>query len=232
MRSIGLSLILSLVFVIALVGPALGQGELVMPAEQYSSEKAKRLATHHGSALRELSHNVYHCLPWLEIHRGSIGFFKPKDATADERYLSLRAFVEQESSASFTRLAPEQRAAAMFSRYVGHLMRRMAASRPLLGDPDLAGFSVIVEWVKPAASVNGRRLHETIAVFVDKPLVLAYLAGRVSTTDLAQRARVLAFDGETALGQIKLAAWDDDFASTYQVPNYKMPSDLDCRLKS
>ena len=231
MRPLGLSLILSLVFVIVFARPAGAQSELVAPADQYSSEKAKRLATHHEAALRELSQNVYHCLPWLEIQRGSIGFFKPKHASVDDRYLSLRAFVEQESSASFTRLSPEQRAAAMFSRYVGHLMRRMSVSRALMVDPDLAGLTVIVEWVKPAASINGRRVHETIAVFVDKPVAVGYLSGRMSMAELAQRARVYAYDGETALGEVKLATWDDDFASTYQVQNYRMPVGLDCRVK-
>lgn len=232
MPSFTRSLLASLAVVMALTGSALAQTELVLPAEQYSSEKAKRLATYHAAALKDLSHTLYHCLPWLEVHRGSIGFFKPKHATTDERYLSVRAFVEQESSASFARLAPEQRAAAMFSRYVGHLMRRMAVSRALVTDPELAGFTVIVEWVKPGASINGRQVHETIAVFVDKPLAAGYLTGRIGLSELAQRARVLAFDGETALGEVKLAAWEDDFASTYQVQNYRMPSGLDCRVRS
>lgn len=223
---------LVVVLVLAVAAPALAQSELVMSPDQYSSAKARRLATHHASALRDLSTNLYHCLPWLEIQRGSIGFFKPKHVSTDERYLSVRAFVEQEASASFTRLAPEQRASAMFSRYVGHLVRRMAVSRALVDDPELAGFTVIVEWVKPSASINGRQVHETIAAFVDKPVALGYLAGRIGTAELAQRTRVLAFDGETALGEVRLAAWDDDFAATYQLQNYRMPSGLDCRVRS
>src|SRR5688572_20145192 len=135
MHSFVRSTMQSLVVVLALAAPALAQSELVLPTDQYSSAKARRLATHHAPALRDLGTSLYHCLPWLEIHRGSIGFFKPKHVSTDERYLSVRAFVEQEASASFTRLAPEQRAAAMFSRYVGHLMRRMAVSRALVDDP-------------------------------------------------------------------------------------------------
>jgi hypothetical protein len=230
-RFFGLSLILSLVIVVVLTRPAEPQSELVMPSEQYTSEKARRLSMNHHHALRDLGHTVYHCLPWLEVQRGSIGFFKPKHAATDDRYLSLRAFVEQESSASFTRLSSEQRAAAMFSRYVGHLMRRMAASRALVTDPELAGFTVIVEWVKPQASVNGRRVHETIAVFVDKPVAVGYLGGRIGMAELAQRSRVLAFDGETALGEIRLGAWDDDFASTYRPENYRLPAGMDCRRR-
>ena len=230
MRPLGLALILALAIVMTLVVPAAAQTELILQPQHYSSEKAKRLATTHRAAVEEFSTSLYHCLPWLEIQRGSIGFFKPKHATGDDRYLSVRAFVEQEASASFARLGHEQRAAAMFSRYVGHLLQRMTANRALVDDPDLAGFTTIIEWVKPNASVNGRAVHETIAVFVDKAVAMSYLAGRAGGGDLAKRARVFGFDGEAALGELRLAAWDDDFASTFQVRNYKAPNGLDCRL--
>ena len=230
MRSLGFGFILALAMIITLARPAGAQTELVLQPQHYSSEKAKRLATTHRAALEELSTSLYHCLPWLEIQRGSIGFFKPKHASSDDRYLSVRAFVEQEASTSFARLGHEQRAAAMFSRYVGHLLQRMTANKTLVDDPDLAGFTTIIEWVKPNASVNGRAVHETIAVFVDKAVAVPYLIGRVSGGDLAKRSRVLGFDGESALGELRLTAWDDDFASTFQVRNYKTPSGLDCRL--
>lgn len=129
MRSFGLVIVLSLVLVVVLARPAIAQFELVLPPQQYSSEKAKRLAATHRAALDDLSMALYHCLPWLEIQRGSIGFFKPNHATTDDRYLSVRAFVEQEASLSFGRLGHEQRAAAMFSRYVGHLTGRGARRR-------------------------------------------------------------------------------------------------------
>jgi hypothetical protein len=230
MRSLGFVLILTVAIIASLVRSAGAQTDLVLQPHHYSSEKAKRLATTHRVALEEISQSLYHCLPWLEIQRGSIGFFKPKHATTDDRYLSVRAFIEQEASASFARLGHEQRAAAMFSRYVGHLLQRMTGNRALVGDPDLAGFTTIIEWVKPNASVNGRAVHETIAVFIDKAVAMPYLAGRASGGDLAKRARVLGFDGETALGELRLVAWDDDFASTFQVRNYRVPSGLDCRL--
>jgi hypothetical protein len=119
----------------------------------------------------------------------------------------------------------------MFSRYVGHLLRRMAQSRALLSDADVAGFTVIVEWLKQGSTVNGRPVHETIAVFLDKRVASEYLSGRIGGPDLGRRARVLAFDGETPLGPLALAAWDDDFASTYQVKGYEMPNGVDCRLR-
>jgi hypothetical protein len=226
----------SLVPILAIVmfasaAPATSASDLVLPVELYSSDKARRLATRHEGALRELGATLYNCLPWLEVRRHSIGFFKAKHATGDERYLSVRVYVEQEPSARFAQLARDERAAAMFSRYVGDLLRRMAGSRALLDDPDLAGFTVIVEWVKQGARANGRAVHETIAVFVDKPVVAEYVAGRAGTPDIARRARVLGFDGETPLGEMRLAAWEDDFVTLYQVKGYRPPAGLDCRAR-
>jgi len=215
---------------LAIARPALAQTEGILPTDQYTSEKAKRLATTHAEVLRDLNTTIYHCLPWLEVYRGSIGFFKPKHLSVDDRYLSVRTFVEQEPSADFARLGADQRASAMFSRYVGHLLRRMTRDRAVLSDPDIAGFTVIVEWVKQGGAINGRAVHETIAVFIDKPLARAYLERRVDTAGIAARARVIGFDGETALGEIKLAAWDDDFATRFQVKDYKTPAGLDCRM--
>lgn len=229
MKAAQRSLLPVLSFVLlGLARPAIAQTEAILPLDQYTSEKAKRLATTHAAALSDLSAKIYHCLPWLEVHPRSIGFFKPKYLTTDDRYLSVRAFVEQEPSPAFAKLTSEQRAAAMFSRYVGHLLRRMARDRALARDADLAGFTVIVEWVKQGGAINGRPVHETIAVFVEKPLAMEYLAGRIRAGDVATRARVLAFDGETALGEVRLAAWDDDFAATFQVKDYKVPDGLDC----
>ena len=230
MKALALRVVLILTALVLLVAPTVAaQTDLVLPTDQYSSPTAKRLATTHSLAVRELAGQLYHCLPWLEVHRHSIGFFKPKHAATDERYLSVRVFVEQEPSDTFTQLGAEGRAGAMFSRYVGHLLRRMARDRALLADVDLAGFTVIVEWVKQGASMNGRPVHETIAAFVPKTLALEYLARRVGAGDLARRSRVLGFDGETALGEISVKAYDDDFAATYKVKNYETPVGVDCR---
>lgn len=211
--------------------PASSASDMVLPAELYSTEKAKRLATAHTGALHELGATVYHCLPWLEVRRHSIGFFKPKHVTTDDRYLSVRVYVEQEVSAHFGQLTPQERAAAMFSRYVGHLLRRMGKSGALLDDVDLAGFSVVVEWVKPGARIDGRPVHETIAVFVERRVAAQYVAGRIGARDVAKQARVLGFDGETPLGDMKLAAWDDEFASTHQVKGYQAPPGFECRAR-
>lgn len=230
MKALALRVVLILtVLVLVVARSGAAQSDLVLPADQYSSQTAKRLAATHATALRDIAGTLYHCLPWLEVHRHSIGFFKPKHAATDERYLSVRVFVEQEPSDGFSQLGAEGRAGAMFSRYVGHLLRRMARDRALVGDADLAGFTVIVEWVKQGAAMNGRPVHETIAAFVPKPLAVEYLMRRAGAADLARRSRVLAFDGETALGEIAVKAYDDDFAATYKVANYELPAGVECR---
>jgi hypothetical protein len=205
--------------------------DLVLPSDLYTSPKARRLATTHANAVRDLGTTLYHCLPWLEVQRHSVGFFKPKHATTDDRYLSVRVFVDQQASQSFAALARDERAAAMFSRYVGHLLRRMARSQPLLEDPDVAGFSVIVEWAKQGTTVGGRPVHETIAVFITRQLANDYLIRRIGLSDLARKSQVFGFDGETGIGEMRLAVWDDDFASTFQVKGYHAPANLDCRAQ-
>ena len=159
--------------------------------ERYTSDKGRTLARTYEPALRELNTQIYHCMPWVEVQKESIGFFRPKPATQDDRYLSIRIFVEQEPSPQFASLAVEERASSMFSRYVGPLIRRMAAYVPPTGNPAPDGFTVIVEWLKQhAMGASDRPVHETMAVFVDRALALApddslalYLTARVNLCD-------------------------------------------------
>jgi hypothetical protein len=229
-----IALVIALAILLALVPRGVGAepapDDRILPVDQYTSEKARRLATDHARALRDLNTTVYHCLPWLEIQRQSIGFFRPKGAAQDDRYLSLRVYVEQEPSAQFAKLPLEERAAAMFSRYVGPLLQRMAQDRSLLTDAALDGFTVIIEWRKPAPRGSGNPpIHETIAVFIKKAVASDYLNGRSPIGNLAEWARVLAWDGERAIGQLKLTAWDDNFVSTYKVANYQPEPGISCR---
>lgn len=237
MRKNGLHLTLcSVLVVLATLGlclapaAAAAPGDRILPGDQYTSEKARVLAQKYEGALRELNAVVYHCLPWLEVQKESIGFFRPKGAANDDRYLSLRVFVEQDPSPQFASLATEQRAAAMFSRYVGPLLRRMVRDAALLRDPSVDGFTIIIEWLKQTSRANGERpVHETIAVFIRKSVAAEYLAGRTSIGNVADLARVLAFDGDQGLGQIRLTAWDDNFVSSYRLANYQPDQDVSCR---
>jgi hypothetical protein len=200
----------------------------ILPAAQYTSDKARGLAQRYAPQLQALNSKIYHCMPWVEVQKGSIGFFKPKHSTQDDRYLSLRIYIDQDPSPAFAQLAMEERASAMFSRYVGPMLRRMAQP-PLLADASLDGFTVIVEWLKQVPNAaKDRPIHETIAVFVDRDAAQQYVNGTVPIAQLASQARVLGWDGESALGTLRLAAWDDNFVFVHKVQNYQLAPGVTC----
>ena len=225
-----LAITLALACVIAAGAAAAAPPEdRLLPVPMYTTDKAKTLARTHREALRALNAGVYHCLPWVEIQKHSIGFFKPKQATGDDRYLSIRIYIEQDPSPEFARFRVEERASAMFSRYVGAMLRRMTKDPAVAADPSTDGFTVILEWMKQIPRAAGERpVHETIAVFVEKPVALEYLAGTIPITQVAERGRTLAFDGETALGPLRLAVWDDNFVSTFKISNYVLEPGVTC----
>jgi hypothetical protein len=226
-----LALALLAVPVLGLAGAASSAPEedRVHPVDRYTTEKAKALGKAHAGALRELNAFIYHCVPWVETEKQSIGFFRPKHIEQDERYLSIRIFIEQDPSPAFAALDSTSRGAAMFSRYVGFLLRTMTKSPGILADPALGGFITILEWRKQDGSErSGRPVHEVIAVYIPKPLAQAYLSGSVKIDELARRARVMGWDGEKALGELKLPAWDDNFVNTYKMPNYKPDPEAKC----
>ena len=114
-QSLALALLaLSCTTGLATAAPA-APADRVLPIDQYQSEKARRLATTHAGALRDLAAGVYHCMPWVDVQKHSIGFFKPKHVEKDDRYLSIRMYIEQDPSAEFAALSMEQRATSMFS---------------------------------------------------------------------------------------------------------------------
>jgi hypothetical protein len=229
LRTVALALVLTLAGPLA-AATAAPSDDRVLPIETYTSEKGRSLARSHAKALADLNAYLYHCMPWVEVQKQSIGFFRPKIATQDDRYLSVRIFVEQESSPQFAGLAVEERASSMFSRYVGPMIRRMAAFVPPASDPALDGFTVIVEWLKQHAGGGAERpVHETIAVFVDRSLALEYLGGTVAPRELARRARVMAWDGTSALGALNVSAWEDNFVATYKVLNYQLEKGVSCQ---
>jgi len=201
----------------------------ILALDRYTSDKGRTLAATYGATLKQINTSIYHCMPWLEVPKEGIGFYKPRDASRDDRYLALRVYIEQEPSTQFTAMPIEQRASSMFSRYVGPLVRRMSGNGAMLTDSSLDGFTVILEWLKQAAATpSGRPVHETIAVFMDRATAGEYLAGRLPARELAARARVLGWDGETAVGPLRLTSWDDDFVATYKVSNYQLAPGVSC----
>lgn len=227
-----LSFVGSLLLIVGIVGPggasAAPPGDRVLPLDQYKSEKARSLARIHARALDDLNAEIYHCLPWVEVQKESVGFFKPKHVQKDDRYLSVRIYVEQDPSPQFAKLSMAERASAMFSRYVGPLLKRMTRSASVRADRVIDGFTVIVEWLKPPAAAGDRPIHETIAAFIPKSAAAEYLAGRAPIGALADWARVFGWDGETALGPLRVTAWDDNFMATYKVKNYEMEPGVTC----
>ena len=63
-----LSLILAITSLVLLlfagVAAAQASSDRILSADQYTSEKGRRLAQNYAGALRELNEGVYHCLPW------------------------------------------------------------------------------------------------------------------------------------------------------------------------
>jgi hypothetical protein len=219
----------ALPLLVALPASAAPADGTVLPAEQHTSEKGRLLAERYAPALQALSTKIYHCMPWVEVKRNGIGFYKPKHLDGDLRYLSINLYIDQQPSPEFAAYTIEERASRMFSRYVGPLVRRMSAPAGLLTDPSLDGFTVILEWLKQVASTpEGRPIHETIAAFMDRATAAEYVAGRLQARDLSARARVLGWDGETALGPLRLTSWDDDFVTTYKVSNYQLAPGVSC----
>jgi hypothetical protein len=204
--------------------------EKIFPVQQYTSEKAKQLGATYEGPLRQLETSFYHCLPWVEVEPQSIGFFRPRGASEDQRYLSIRFYVDQEPSAQFAALGRDGRIASMFSRYVGPVLQRMTRGAPeLLRDPLVDGFSVVVTWLKQVPKAGDRPVHEAIATFVDRDTAVEYVGGGLNASALASRARVLAFDGDKALGPVAVSAWDDDFVATYKVKNYQLAAGVSCQ---
>ena len=53
--------------------------------------------------------------------------------------------------------------------------------------------------------------------------------GRVSIVQLVDGSHVIAWDGETKLGQMKPKAWADDFVLTYKVAGYTPDPKTSCQ---
>jgi len=195
--------------------------------DQYNSTKARTLASNHHAQLVSLYDGIYHCLPWVDIHKGGIGFRKPKWATEDDRYLATWIVIDQKDDGRFGTFTRERRASAMFSRYGVDLLRRMTAMTSVATDANLTGFAVVLSWPKPGVPMT-QPVTETLALFVDKASLGDFLAKRLASTDFANRARISMFDGKDPVGPIKLEIWDDTFNSTYKLKNYEAPKEAKC----
>lgn len=216
---------LALIFVIPIPAAA---DEAIMGIDQYKTSKARTLATTHQALLQQMREEIYHCMPWVGVQKAGIGFRQPKGATEDDRYLSVWIMIDQDEDARFSALPAERRASAMFSRYGTDLLRRMAALQPLVADPNVQGFSVVLSWLKPGTGGAVQPVNETLALFVDKPTALGFLGKRVSSSEFTRRAKFSVFDGVQDMGRLPLEVWEDSFVRTFKVANYEAPKGQRC----
>ena len=225
---VGMAAAATLTFLVNTASAAEAPTDRVLQPDRYTSDKGRALGQKYQGALRDLNAKVYHCMPWLDVKPEGIGFYKPKHIEGDIRYLSLNVNVDQQPAPEFVRLSVQDRVSSMFSRYVPHLLRSMATN-DLVKEPNLEGFTVIASWLKAEPAGGQPAVMETAAVFVPKSVVVDYLRGKASVAQLAEGSHVIAWDGETKLGQIKPRAWADDFVLTYKVAGYTPDPKISCQ---
>jgi len=218
-------------FAVAIVSMAVtladaGPDDYVMPVEKHTTPKGQALAAKYRPQLLQFSDYVYHCLPYLEIRNG-LGFKRVPKEQADDRYASVWVRAEQAPDPTFTALPIERQASAMFSRYAVPMLSRLAALPGLESDPDVYGFSVAVEWVKPGSDPN-RPTMEILAMFADKASTKAFLGKKLPSAEYVQGMKLKFFDGDKEVGRIPLEIWDDNFVGTYKVPGYELEKGKVC----
>lgn len=202
--------------------------DAIMSIDQYKTAKARNLAITHQPLLKQVREEIYHCMPWVGVQKAGIGFRQPKGAVEDDRYLSVWIVIDQDEDARFSALPPERRASAMFSRYGTDLLRRMASLQPLVADPNVQGFSVVLSWLKPGTGGAVQPVNETLALFVDKQTALGFLGKRVPAGEFTRRAKFSVFDGTQDMGRLPLEVWEDSFVRTFKVANYEAPKGQGC----
>jgi hypothetical protein len=218
----------TLTFLVNPASAAEAPADRVLSPDRYTSDKGRALGQKYQGTLRDLNAKVYTCMPWLDVKTEGIGFYKPKHIDGDVRYLSLNVNVDQQPAPEFTKLSVQDRVSSMFSRYVPHLLRSMATN-DLLKDPNVEGFTIITSWLKADPSTGQPAVMETSASFVPKSVAVDFLRGKATITQLAEGSHVIAWDGETKLGQVKAKAWTDDFVLTYKVAGYTPDPKVSCQ---
>jgi hypothetical protein len=225
---VGMAAAATLTFLVNPASAAEAPADRVLSPDRYTSDKGRALGQKYQGTLRDLNAKVFTCMPWLDVKTEGIGFYKPKHIDGDVRYLSLNVNVDQQPAPEFTKLSVQDRVSSMFSRYVPHLLRSMATN-DLLKEPNVEGFTVITSWLKADPSSGQPAVMETSASFVPKSAAVDFLRGKATVAQLAEASHVIAWDGETKLGQIKAKAWADDFVLTYKVAGYTPDPKVSCQ---
>lgn len=211
------------VVALAYAGPA----DYVMPVDKHTSVKGRALAVKYQPQLLQFSEYVYHCLPYLEIKNG-LGFKKVPKEPGDNRYAAVWIRAEQAPDAAFAALPLDRQASAMFSRYAVPMIKRLAAMPGFASDPDVYGFSVAVEWIKPGSDPN-RPTMEILSMFADQASTRAFLGKTLPAKAYVDQMKKLTFfDGDKEVGRLPIEVWEDNFVGTYKVPGYEMEKGKVC----
>lgn len=200
--------------------------DVLMSLDQYTTAKARALSISYRPQMVELSEYLYHCVPWVEVQKGGIGFRSPRGAIGDARYLTVWVWIEQGQDAAFATMRPEQRASAMFSRYGVPLLRRMASLGGLAGDADVEGFATVLSWVKPGRARPA--VNETLASFLDRTSAAELAARTLALDQVLPRVRVSLFDGTAEQPRPQLEIWEDAFLGTFALQGYTPPPGSHC----
>jgi hypothetical protein len=203
-----------------------GPADYLMPVEKHTSPKGQALATKYKPQLLQFSEYVYHCLPYLEIRNG-LGFKRVPKEAADNRYAAVWIRAEQAPDPAFAALPVDRQASAMFSRYAVPMLKRLSAMPGLESDPDVYGFSVAVEWIKPGSDPN-RPTMEILAMFADQASTRAFLGRTLPAKEYVDKMRLTFFDGDKEFGRLPIEVWEDNFVTTYKVPGYEMEKGKVC----
>ena len=222
--------VLTLVLTLAWTVPGLaGPDDYLMPIERYTSAKAKTLGLTYKNHLVQFYEQIYNCMPWVSVVKNGIGFPKRKGDDTDYRYLSVWISVDQKDDGVFGAMPRERRVSAMFSRYGVDMLRRLTALSPIAADSNLDGFSVVLSWLKPGGGKPGApQVNETLALFVDKATLQAYLSKSLPASEFTDRAKFMVFDGVDPVAPMPLEVWEDSFNATYKLSNYEPPAGAKC----
>src|SRR5712692_1422054 len=135
------------------VAPAMVQSDsILIPLDKYTTPKAKSLGLTYRTRLIQFYEQIYNCMPWVSVHPNGIGFPRRKGDDTDYRYLSVWIAVDQQDDGTFAALPQDRRVSAMFSRYGMDMLRRMTALKDVAADANIAGFYVVLSWLKPGTA--------------------------------------------------------------------------------
>ena len=214
--------IVSMAVTLADAGPA----DYVMPVEKHTTPKGKPSPPSTGlSSFSSPITSTTACPTSRSATVSGSSVYRRSRPTIAYAAVWVRA--EQAPDPTFAALPIERQASAMFSRYAVPMLSRLAALPGLESDPDVYGFSVAVEWVKPGSDPN-RPTMEILAMFADKASTKAFLGKKLPSAEYVQGMKLKFFDGDKEVGRIPIEIWDDNFVGTYKVPGYELEKGKVC----